>query len=56
MEELDAFIEVSMRLSHLIQSQSKELHSQSMELKFLRIRVEELESERNEYLQRCFRQ
>lgn len=49
MEELEAFMEVSMRLRNLIQSQSKEL-------KFLRIRVEELESERNDYLQRCFRQ
>jgi len=49
MEELQAFMEVSMRLRHLIQSQSKEL-------KFFRIRVEELESERNDYLQRCFRQ
>ena len=36
MEELQAFMEVSMRLRHLIQSQSKEL-------KFLRIRVEELD-------------
>ena len=53
MEELEAFMEVSMRLRHLIHSQSKELQSQSKELKFLRIRVEELESERNEYLQRC---
>ena len=49
MEELQAFMEVSMRLRRLIQSQSKEL-------KYLRIRVEELESERNDYLQRCFRQ
>ena len=49
MEELQAFMEVSMRLRHPIQSQSKEL-------KYLRIRVEELESERNDYLQRCFRQ
>ena len=49
MEELQAFMEVSMRLRHLIQSQSKEL-------KYLRIRVGELESERNDYLQRCFRQ
>ena len=48
MEELEAFMEVSMRLRHLI-------HSQSKELKFLRIRVEELESERKDYLQRCFR-
>ena len=47
MEELQAFMEVSMRLRHLIQSQAKEL-------KYLRIRVEELESERNDYLQRCF--
>ena len=49
MEELEAFMELSMGLRHLIQSQSKEL-------KFLRIRVEELESERNDYLQLCFRQ
>ena len=49
MEELQIFIEVTKRLSHLFQSQSKELD-------YLRQRVEELESERNDYLQRCFRQ
>ena len=49
MEELEVFMEVAKRLRHLIQSQSTEL-------KYLRIRVEELESERNDYLQRCFRQ
>ena len=49
MEELEAFLELSMRMRQLIKSQSTEL-------KYLRIRVEELEEERNHYLQRCLRQ
>ena len=47
MEELQVFMEVAKRLRHLIQSQT-------VELKHLRQRVEELESQRNDYLQRCF--
>ena len=49
MEEIEAFMELSMRMRKLIKSLSTEL-------KYLRIRVEELEEERNHYLQRCLRQ
>ena len=49
MEELEAFMESSIRIRKLIKSQYTEMT-------YLRMRIEELEEERNDYLQRCLRQ